>query len=75
MPKTSSPNAALRRRRFSQQMSRAALSQRTGLSRSSLLIIEERRGNHRVRLDTAGRIAAALDCKVTDLFMDEELIG
>lgn len=73
MPKTTAPNLALRRERFHQQMTRAGLSRTTGLTRSSLLNVEERRS--RVRLDTAGRIAKALNCEVADLFSDEELMG
>lgn len=54
-------------------MSRSALSQRTHVSRKSLLDIEQRRV--RPRLDTAGRIAKALRVDIVDLFDEGEVIG
>ncbi len=54
-------------------MTRAALSQRTHISRKSLLDIEQRRV--RPRLDTAGRIAKALRVEVSELFDESEVIG
>lgn len=73
MPVTKAPNLDLRRERFRQQMTRSALERSTGLSRKSLLDIEERRV--RPRLDTAARIAKALDREVSDLFDFDEVIG
>ena len=67
------PNLDLQRARFHRQMSRAALSEQTRISRKALNDIERRRT--RVRLDTASRIAKALDCEVTDLFTMDEVIG
>ena len=54
-------------------MSRTALSEKTRVSRKALIDIEKRRT--RVRLDTAGRIAKALDCEISDLFTMDEVIG
>lgn len=73
MAVTRSPNFELQRERFRQQMTRAALANRTHISRKSLLDIEQRRV--RPRLDTAARIAKALKVDVTDLFDESEIIG
>jgi DNA-binding XRE family transcriptional regulator len=73
MAKTRQPNLDLRRERFAQQMTRSALSDRTGISRKTLISVESRRS--RVRLDTASRIAKALDRDVSDLFDMAEVIG
>jgi len=67
------PNLDLQRERFKQQMTRATLSRQTHISRKALLDIEQRRT--RVRLDTASRIAKALQCEVEDLFEMAEVIG
>lgn len=67
------PNLDLQRERFRQQMTRAALSRQTAISRKALIDIEQRRT--RVRLDTAARIAKALDVEITDVFRCEEVIG
>lgn len=73
MPVTRGPNLDLQRERFRQQMTRAALSQRTHISRKSLFDIEQRRV--RPRLDTAARIAKALKVQITDVFDEGEVIG
>jgi DNA-binding XRE family transcriptional regulator len=73
MPGTQMPNLDLKRARFAAQMNRATLSRRTHISRKSLINIEERRTM--VRLDTASRIAKALNMTVEDLFELEEVIG
>jgi DNA-binding XRE family transcriptional regulator len=65
------PNIDLQRERFRQQMSRTALAHRTHLSRKCLLDIEL--GRTRPRMDTAARIAQALNVDVSDLF--REVIG
>lgn len=70
---TKAPNLDLQRERFKQQMTRTALSQRTHISRKALLDIEQRRV--RPRLDTASRIAKALNVDVVDLFQESEVIG
>lgn len=54
-------------------MSRAALSQRTHISRKTLLDVEQRRV--RPRLDTAARIAKALNVDITAVFDESEVIG
>lgn len=71
MPKA--PNLDLQRERFRQQMSRTALSQQTNISRKCLIDVELRRT--RVRMDTAARIAKALNVEITDLFLCDEVIG
>lgn len=73
MPRKAAPNLDLQRARFAKQMSRTALSEKTRVSRKALIDIEKRRT--RVRLDTAGRIAKALDCEISDLFTMDEVIG
>lgn len=73
MPVTRGPNLDLQRERFRQQMTRAALSRRTNISRKSLYDIEKRRVQP--RLDTAARIAKALKVEITDLFDESEVIG
>lgn len=73
MATTHAPNLDLQRERFRQQMTRATLSKRTHISRKTLIDIEQRRS--RVRLDTASRIAKALNKEVLDLFTPEEVIG
>lgn len=73
MAKTSAPNLDLQRERFKQQMTRATLSRNTNISRKALIDIEQRRT--RVRLDTASRIAKALDVEVSALFAFDEVIG
>lgn len=73
MPVTKAPNLDLQRERFKQQMTRTALSGRTHISRKALLDIEKRRV--RPRLDTAARIAKALNVEITDLFDEAEVIG
>lgn len=73
MSVTRGPNLDLQRERFRQQMTRSALSHRTHISRKSLLDIEQRRV--RPRLDTASRIAKALQVEITDLFDEAEVIG
>lgn len=70
---TRQPNLDLKRERFRQQMSRSALSRQTGLSRTALLDLEQRRT--RPRMDTAARIAKALDCEVDQIFDVAEVIG
>lgn len=67
------PNLDLQRERFRQQMTRSALSRQTGISRKALLDIEQRRT--RVRLETAARIAKALDRDINLLFTCDEVIG
>lgn len=67
------PNLNLQRERFRQQMTRAALSRQTAISRKTLIDIEQRRS--RVRFDTAARIAKALDKDINDLFECDEVIG
>jgi DNA-binding XRE family transcriptional regulator len=67
------PNLDLQRERLRQQMSRAALSRQTNVSRKALIDIEMRRT--RVRFDTAARIAKALDVPITDVFDCAEVIG
>lgn len=69
----SAPNLDLQRERFRQQMTRSALSRQTAISRKALIDIEQRRT--RVRLDTAARIAKALEVEITDLFQCDEVIG
>lgn len=69
----SAPNLDLQRARFKQQMTRAALSRQTHISRKALLDIERRRT--KVRLDTASRIAKALNAEVADIFHLDEVIG
>lgn len=71
--RSKAPNLELQRRRFAQQMSRTALSQQTGLSRRALLAVEQRQT--RPRMDTAARIATALDCEIEDIFHTAEVIG
>lgn len=73
MPRTAAPNLDLKRERFRQQMNRSALSRQTGISREALLDIELRRT--RPRMDTASRIAKALNVEVIDLFQLDEVIG
>ncbi len=73
MAKTKAPNLDLQRERFRQQMTRTALSQSSGISRKALLDIETRKT--RVRLDTAARVAKALNVEITDLFEMSEVIG
>lgn len=73
MARKPAPNLDLQRERFRRQMTRTALSERTGISRKALLDIEKRRTG--VRLDTASRIAKALDAEVGDLFTTDEVIG
>lgn len=73
MPKTKAPNLDLRRERFAQQMSRTALSHQTNISRKCLIDVEMRRT--RVRLDTAARIAKALNKGIDELFEADEVIG
>lgn len=73
MSTTRGPNLDLQRERFRQQMSRSALSQRSGISRKALLDVERRRT--RPRMDTAARIAKALDCEVEAIFDVAEVIG
>lgn len=73
MPGTQVPNLDLQRERFKQQMTRATLSRRTHISRQSLINIEQRKT--RVRLDTAARIAKALNVTVEELFEMDEVIG
>lgn len=74
MPKTkAAPNLDLKRERFAQQMTRSALSRQTHISRKALIDIEDRRT--RVRLQTASKIAKALDRDVLDLFTAEEILG
>lgn len=67
------PNLDLQRERFRQQMTRTTLSERTHISRKALIDIEKRRT--KVRLNTAAKIAKALDCEITDLFSPDEVIG
>lgn len=67
------PNLDLQRERFKQQITRSALSRQTNISRKALLDIELRRT--RVRLDTASRIAKALNVDVADVFQYSEVIG
>lgn len=71
MAQTAPPNLALQRERFRQQMSRTTLSHHTKLSRKTLLDVEL--GRTTPRMDTASRIARALDCDVSDLF--REVLG
>jgi DNA-binding XRE family transcriptional regulator len=71
--RTAAPNLDLQRERFKQQMTRSALSRQTNISRKALLDIEQRRT--RVRLDTASRIAKALNVEITDVFELDEVIG
>lgn len=73
MARTQAPNLDLQRERFKQQVTRTALSGRTHISRKALLDIEKRRV--RPRLDTAARIAKALNVEISDLFNDDEVIG
>ena len=73
MPVKQPPNLDLQRERFKQQMTRSTLSRQTGVSRKTLLDIEQRRV--RPRLETASRIAKALDVEVVDLFGEAEVIG
>lgn len=73
MASKAAPNLDLQRTRFDQQMTRSALSRQTNISRKALIDIEQRRT--RVRLDTAGRIAAALNVSVLDVFRLDEVIG
>lgn len=68
------PNLALQRERLRQQMSRAALSRQTNISRKALIDIELRR-TKRVRFESAKRIAEALEVPITDVFDCEEVIG
>lgn len=68
------PNLALQRERLRQQMSRAALSRQTNISRKALIDIELRR-THKVRFESAKRIAEALEVPITDVFRCEEVIG
>ncbi len=67
------PNLDLQRERFKQQMTRAALSRQTHISRKTLGDIEKRRTH--LRLDTAARIAKALNVEITDIFQCDEVIG
>lgn len=67
------PNQALKRERFRQQMSRTALAHRTGLSSKALNDIEC--GRVRPRLDSASRVADALGVQVTDIFDVDRIIG
>lgn len=67
------PNLDLQRERFRQQMTRSALSRQTAISRKTLINIEQR--HSRVRLETAARIAKALNKDITDLFTCDEVIG
>lgn len=73
MARKPAPNLDLQRARFRAQMSRTDLSDRTHITRKTLLAIEQRKT--RVRLDTASRIAKALDREVEDLFRPDEVIG
>lgn len=73
MPVTRGPNLDLQRERFRQQMTRSRRSERTHVSRKSLLKIEQRQV--RPRLDTAARIAKALKVEITDIFDEAEVIG
>lgn len=73
MARTAAPNLDLKRERFRQQMNRSQLSRQTGISREALLDIELRRT--RPRMDTASRIAKALNVEVIDLFQLDEVIG
>lgn len=73
MATKAAPNLDLRRERFRQQMSRSTLSRQTHISTKALTDIEQRRT--RPRLDTASRIAKALNVGVLDIFQPEEVIG
>ena len=64
-------NMALKRARFDAQMSRASLAGATKLAPNTLRNIEV--GRARPRMDTAARIAQALNKEVGDLF--PEVIG
>lgn len=70
---TKAPNLDLKRERFRKQMSRTALSHATGISRKALLDVETRKT--RPRMDTASRIAKALECEVHEIFDVAEVIG
>lgn len=58
---------AIRRRRMSKLWSQQKLAEKTHLSKKSIEDIENNR--HPVLLDTAGKIAEALDAKVEDLLV------
>lgn len=67
------PNHDLHLARVHAQMSRTRLAERSGVSRKHLDSIEK--GEHRVRMDTAARIANALDKDIADIFRIEDVIG
>lgn len=71
MATKTAPNMALKRARFDAQMSRASLAGATKLAPNTLRNIEV--GRARPRMDTAARIAQALNKEVGDLF--PEVIG
>lgn len=72
-PHKARPNHELRLARLRQQMSRTGLSEKSGVSRKHLVSIEK--GEHRVQIDTAARIANALGKDIEDVFRIEDVIG
>lgn len=66
-------NYDLQRARFAQQMSKSELARKASISRKGLHEIETRQV--RPRLDTAARIAKALDREILDVFEMDEVIG
>jgi transcriptional regulator with XRE-family HTH domain len=63
--------AAIRARRLAMEMSQEALADYAGIDRSHMGRIE--RGERNVSLLNILRIANAMDCKVSDLFIDAAL--
>ena len=66
MNNNSKTNNTLRERRCAQELSQTALAARSRIGLSTLNRIE--RWHFRTSLETAARLAQALDCKVEDLF-------
>lgn len=60
----------LRKRRFFGELSIYDLSQKTGIDPAKISLIE--RGYKFPRKDEKKKIAKALDCKVTDIFSENE---
>lgn len=63
--------AAIRARRLAMEMSQEALADYAGIDRSHMGRIE--RGERNVSLLNILRIANAIDCKVSELFIDADI--
>lgn len=67
------PHQGLLRERFAQQMSRAALAEKAGVTQKTIWEHETRGGW--VRMDNAAAIASALGKNVFDVYDDSAVIG